>query len=176
MNKAALFLCLVYYIAISSLSPAAAVTAKEFAAAQNCRIDADALALMESLGELTYLDSAFILRIAPLPPERQRALALRLASDGHMTVEKLKQVPLAVAVPEDPGDIIPLLYEQLKEDYWRGWLKRHSFMADVKMREWKDSAKRRFVDPDLAIRLIDIFFQKRAGSGSKGGVTYLYGK
>ena len=93
MNKIALFICLVYYIAISSLSPAEAATAKEFAAAHRCRIDADALALMESLGELTYLDSAFILRIAPLPPERQRALTLLLASDGHLLPSSCRKTP-----------------------------------------------------------------------------------
>ena len=172
MNKIALFICLVYYIAISSLAPAEAATAKEFAAAHGCRIDADALALMESLGELTYLDSAFILRIAPLPPERQRAMTLLLASDGHMSVEKLKRTPLAVVVPEDPGDIIPLLYELLREDYWRGWLRRHSFMAEVKMREWRGTAKRRFTDPELAVRLIDIFFQKKEEKYSDSSVIY----
>ncbi|MDO4561994.1 MAG: hypothetical protein Q4C86_13745 [bacterium] len=173
MKIAALLFCLAYYIAILPLSPAEAVSASAFAAEHGCAIDADALDIMESLGELTYLDSAFMLRIAPLPPKKQRALALRLAADGHLTVAKLKKVPLAVAVPEDPGDIIPLLYEQLREDYWRGWLKRHSFMADIKMKEWRETAKRRFVAPKLAVKLIDIFFQKREGKTDASGVVYL---
>lgn len=173
MGKYAALICALYYIAVSLLSPAEAATAGEFAAAHGCVIDADALTLMDTLGELTYLDSAFILRIAPLPKERQRSLTLLLASDGHMTTKKLKKVPLAVAVPKDPGDIIPLLYELLKEDYWRGWLKRHSFMADVKMREWRETAKRRFVDPELAIELIDIFFRKKEGKYEDVGAVYI---
>ena len=154
-------------------SPSEGLSAREFALRNRCTIDASALDLLDSLGELTYLDSAFILRIAPLTAAQQRAYALKLASDGHLTVQKLKQVPFAVAVPSDPGDIIPILYELLREDYWRGWLKRHSFAASVKMTEWHDTAERRFVDPGLAKQLIDIFFQKRNGKYRGSGIVYL---
>ena len=173
MRRAAILLCVMFCIAISALTPAEAVTARQFVSTSGCKIDADAMDLMESLGQLTYLDSAFILRIAPLTAEKQRSYTLLLASDGHITVEKLKKVPLSIAVPKAPGDIIPILYEQLKEDYWRGWLNRHSFMAKVKMREWRDTADRRFVDPPLARELIDIFFQKLDGKYTTSEIKYL---
>ena len=173
MKKTLLMLCLIYYITSALFSSAEAATAREFASRENCRIDQSALDLLESLGELTYLDSAYILRINTLPADKQRTLTLKLAADGHITVEKLKRVPLAIAVPKDAGDIIPLLYEQLREDYWRGWLRRHSFMADVKMREWRNTAKRRFVKPDTAVELIDIFFKKREGKDNGPSVVYI---
>ena len=171
MKKFLLFCLCLPYIFLPHIAEAA--TAREFALQNRCVIDAAALDLLDSLGEITYLDSAFILRIAPLPAARQRAYALRLAADGHITTQKLKKVPLAVAVPADAGDIIPILYELLREDYWRGWLKRHSIAASIKMTEWRETADRRFVDPELARQLIDIFFQKKNGKYKGEGVVYL---
>ena len=163
------FFCIAAALCLWLSQPAQAITASAFAAREGCRIDGDALSLLDSLGDITYLDSAFILRIAPLPADQQRALSLKLAADGHLTTAKLRRVPLAIAIPKDAGDIIPILYEQLREDYWRGWLNRHSLMASIKMKEWRDTAHRRFIKPEAAIRLIDIFFLKKEGKYKGGG-------
>jgi hypothetical protein len=47
--------------------------------------------------------------------------------DGHITVEKLKKVPIPIVLPENPEDILVLIYERIREDYWRGWYRRHSW-------------------------------------------------
>lgn len=150
-----------------------ALTAREMAKQQNFSIDPIALDLMESLGELTHLDAAFLTRISVLPKEKQRGLSVRFVMDGHITVNKLKQVPLPIVLPENPEDILVLIYELIREDYWRGWYHRHSMVVRFKMRDWYDTANRRFIDPDKGRKLIDIFFQKLDGKYSGPNVIWL---
>lgn len=129
--------------------------------------------MLESLGELTHLDTAFLTRISVLPHKQQKDLAVRLIMDGHVTVAKLKKVPLPVVIPEDPADLIVTIMELIREDYWRGWYKRHTFAAKVKMQHWKETANRRFEHPEEAIRLIDIFFQMTNEKYTGPKVIYL---
>lgn len=156
------------------LSPRAAqaITARGLIREKGLNIDPVAADLMESLGELTHLDAAFLTRISALPQKEQKALAVRLATDGHITVAELKKVPLPVVIPDDPADLIVSIIEQIREDYWRGWYKRHSLSARVKMQHWKETAARRFVNPEKATRLIDIFFQKLNGTYQGPKVIY----
>jgi len=141
-----------------------AITAEEMVREQNFTIDPVALDLMESLGELTHLDAAFLTRISVLPAKKQKDLAVKLVMDGHVTVEKLKKVPIPIVLPEKPEDILVLIYERIREDYWRGWYRRHSWTVRMKLREWHETAYRRFVDPEEGQRLIEIFFQSLDGT------------
>ena len=65
---------------------------------------------------------------------------------------------------ENPEDILVLIYERIREDYWRGWYRRHSWTVRMKLREWHETAYRRFVDPEEGQRLIEIFFQSLDGT------------
>jgi hypothetical protein len=157
-------LALTVFLLILTASVSFAVTANEMVRKQNFTIDPVALDLMESLGELTHLDAAFLTRISVLPAKKQKDLAVRFVMDGHITVEKLKKVPIPIVLPENPEDILVLIYERIREDYWRGWYRRHSWTVRMKLREWHETAYRRFVDPEEGQRLIEIFFQSLDGT------------
>ena len=158
-------LILILSAAALTLTPSvsSAITAREMAKQQNFSIDPVALDLMESLGELTHLDAAFLTRISALPMKKQKDLSVRFVMDGHMTVEKLKQIPIPIVLPEKPEDILVLIYERIREDYWRGWYNRHTWTVRMKLKEWHETANRRFVDPEEGQKLIEIFFQSLDG-------------
>ena len=157
-------LILTALLLLLTASASDAITAGEMVREQNFTIDPVALDLMESLGELTHLDAAFLTRISVLPAKKQKDLAVRFVMDGHITVEKLKKVPIPIVLPENPEDILVLIYERIREDYWRGWYRRHSWTVRMKLREWHETAYRRFVDPEEGKRLIEIFFQSVDGT------------
>ncbi len=149
-----------------------AITAEEMVREQNFTIDPVALDLMESLGELTHLDAAFLTRISALPAKKQKDLAVRFVMDGHITVKKLKKVPIPIVLPEKPEDILVLIYERIREDYWRGWYRRHTWSVRMKLREWHETAYRRFVDPEEGQKLIEIFFQSLDGTYKGSNILY----
>jgi len=149
-----------------------AITAEEMVREQNFTIDPVALDLMESLGELTHLDAAFLTRISVLPAKKQKDLAVRFVMDGHITVKKLKKVPIPIVLPEKPEDILVLIYERIREDYWRGWYRRHTWSVRMKLREWHETAYRRFVDPEEGQKLIEIFFQSLDGTYKGSNILY----
>ena len=157
-------LILTALLLLLTASASDAITAGEMVREQNFTIDPVALDLMESLGELTHLDAAFLTRISVLPAKKQKDLAVKLVMDGHVTVEKLKKVPIPIVLPEKPEDILVLIYERIREDYWRGWYRRHSWTVRMKLREWHETAYRRFVDPEEGQKLIEIFFQSLDGT------------
>ena len=148
-----------FIILFASLSSSEAVTAYDYAKENKLDIDRTALDLMESLGELTHLDAAFMTRISKLPKDKQKGLAVRFAMDGHIKMDEIKQVPIPIVLPNNAEDMLVLIFERIKEDYWRGWYKRHTLTVRYKVADWRDSAKRRFADPEEAIMLIDTFFQ-----------------
>ena len=147
-----------------SASTSHAITAREMAKEQSFTVDPVALDLMESLGELTHLDAAFLTRISVLPGQKQKDLSVRFVMDGHITVEKLKKVPIPIVLPKNPEDILVLIYERIREDYWRGWYHRHTWAVRTKLKEWHETAYRRFVDPEEGQKLIEIFFQSLDGT------------
>ena len=153
-------------------SASLAVTAAEMVKEQNFTIDPVALDLMESLGELTHLDAAFLTRISVLPAKKQKDLAVRFVMDGHITVKKLKKVPIPIVLPEKPEDILVLIYERIREDYWRGWYRRHTWSVRMKLKEWHETAYRRFVDPEEGQKLIEIFFQSLDGTYKGSNILY----
>ncbi len=157
-------LILTALLLLLTASASHAITAGEMVREQNFTVDPVALDLMESLGELTHLDAAFLTRISVLPAKKQKDLAVRFVMDGHITVEKLKKVPIPIVLPEKPEDILVLIYERIREDYWRGWYRRHTWSVRMKLREWHETAYRRFVDPEEGQKLIEIFFQSLDGS------------
>ena len=152
---------------IFATAPASeAVTACVYARDNRLDLDKTALEMMESLGELTHLDAAFMTRISKLPQDKQRGLAVRFAIDGHITMEEIIKVPLPIVLPRNAEDVLVLIFERIREDYWRGWYKRHRLTVRYKMAHWRDSAERRFADPEEAIMLIDTFFQMSDGKYS----------
>ncbi len=153
-------------ILFAAAPPAEAVTAYTYAQNNSLDLDKTALEMMESLGELTHLDAAFMTRISKLPQDKQRGLAVRFAIDGHITMEEIKKVPLPIVLPHNAEDVLVLIFERIREDYWRGWCKRHKLTVRYKMAHWRDSAQRRFADPEEAIMLIDTFFQMSDGKYS----------
>jgi len=153
-------------------SASLAVTAAEMVKEQNFTIDPVVLDLMESLGELTHLDAAFLTRISVLPAKKQKDLAVRFVMDGHITVKKLKKVPTPIVLPEKPEDILVLIYEHIREDYWRGWYRRHTWSVRMKLKEWHETAYRRFVDPEEGQKLIEIFFQSLDGTYKGSNILY----
>ena len=157
-------LILTALLLLLTASASDAITAGEMVREQNFTIDPVALDLMESLGELTHLDAAFLTRISVLPAKKQKDLAVKLVMDGHVTVEKLKKVPIPIVLPEKPEDILVLIYERIREDYWRGWYHRHTWTVRMKLKEWHETAYRRFVDPEEGQKLIEIFFQSLDGT------------
>ena len=165
-------LALTVFLLILTASVSFAVTANEMVRKQNFTIDPVALDLMESLGELTHLDAAFLTRISVLPAKKQKDLAVRFVMDGHITVEKLKKVPIPIVLPEKPEDILVLIYERIREDYWRGWYHRHTWSVRMKLKEWHETAYRRFVDPEEGQKLIEIFFQSLDGTYKGSNILY----
>lgn len=161
MKRCFFAVIIVFILLTSGISEA--VTAKEMAKNMKWDIDSVAMDLLESLGELTHLDAAFLTRISVLPQEKQKGLAAKLLLDGHMTVEKLKKVPIPIVLPASAEDVLVLIYERIREDYWRGWYRRHTFTVRLKMQDWRDSAERRFTNPEEAKMLIDVFFQMLDG-------------
>ena len=153
-------------ILFAAAPPAEAVTAYTYAQNNSLDLDKTALEMMESLGELTHLDAAFMTRISKLPQDKQRGLAVRFAIDGHITMEEIKKVPLPIVLPHNAEDVLVLIFERIREDYWRGWYKRHKLTVRYKMAHWRDSAQRRFADPDEAVMLIETFFQMADGKYS----------
>lgn len=154
---------LTFLIIITLISPSEALTAYSYAKENRLDIDKTALDLMESLGELTHLDAAFMTRISKLPKDKQKGLTVRFAMDGHIKMEEIRQVPIPIVLPNNAEDILVLIFERIREDYWRGWYKRHTLTVRYKISDWRDSAKRRFTDPEEAVMLIDTFFQMLDG-------------
>jgi hypothetical protein len=165
-------LILTALLLLLTASASDAITAGEMVREQNFTIDPVALDLMESLGELTHLDAAFLTRISVLPAKKQKDLAVKLVMDGHVTVEKLKKVPIPIVLPEKPEDILVLIYERIREDYWRGWYRRHTWSVRMKLKEWHETAYRRFVDPEEGQKLIEIFFQSLDGTYKGSNILY----
>jgi len=165
-------LILTALLLLLTASASDAITAGEMVREQNFTIDPVALDLMESLGELTHLDAAFLTRISVLPAKKQKDLAVKLVMDGHVTVEKLKKVPIPIVLPEKPEDILVLIYERIREDYWRGWYHRHTWSVRMKLKEWHETAYRRFVDPEEGQKLIEIFFQSLDGTYKGSNILY----
>ena len=165
-------LILTALLLLLTASASDAITAGEMVREQNFTIDPVALDLMESLGELTHLDAAFLTRISVLPAKKQKDLAVRFVMDGHITVKKLKKVPIPIVLPEKPEDILVLIYERIREDYWRGWYRRHTWSVRMKLKEWHETAYRRFVDPEEGQKLIEIFFQSLDGTYKGSNILY----
>ncbi len=165
-------LILTAVLLVLTVSASHAITAERMVKEQNFTIDPVALDLMESLGELTHLDAAFLTRISVLPAKKQKDLAVRFVIDGHITVEKLKKVPIPIVLPEKPEDILVLIYERIREDYWRGWYHRHTWSVRMKLKEWHETAYRRFVDPEEGQKLIEIFFQSLDGTYKGSNILY----
>ncbi len=115
--------------------------------------------VLEFLGTLSTWEKLFVDRLATLTPASPRDYAAKLALDGRITQEDLKQLPVAVTLPEDPAGMIALLTEHARADYWTGFYRRHRFAVNMKMRHWKDTAERRYDDPEFCKDLICIFFQ-----------------
>ena len=152
-----------FIMLLTTVSSSEAVTAFNYAKENKLDIDKTALDLMESLGELTHLDAAFMTRISKLPKDKQKGLTVRFAMDGHIKMEEIKQVQIPIVLPNNAEDMLVLIFERIREDYWRGWYKRHTLTVRYKMADWRDSAGRRFADPEEAVILINTFFQMLDG-------------
>ena len=70
---AAMILLIIFFAAAP---PAEAVTAYTYAQNNSLDLDKTALEMMESLGELTHLDAAFMTRLSKLPQDKQHPDAL----------------------------------------------------------------------------------------------------
>lgn len=139
--------------------PCMAETVGEYVERSYPDMDGTAREILIPLGSLSTWEKLFVDRLATLSPRSQRDYAAKLAFDGRITREDLRQLPVAVTLPEDPAEIIALLTEHSRADYWPGFYRRHRMTVNMKMRHWEDTAERRYDDPEFCKRLIDIFFQ-----------------
>lgn len=139
-------------------SPARAETVAEYVQRTYPEMDEIASSILEPLGTMSTWEKLFVDRLATLTPESQRSYATSLAMDGRITAEDLAELPVNLTLPEDPAGIIALLTEHVRADYWPGFYRRHSFSVHRQLRHWAETAERRYDDPELCKKLIEIFF------------------
>lgn len=138
--------------------PAKAATVAEYIAEKHPGLNADAAVILAPLGVMATMEKAFVDRLALLPQERQKEFAFKLAIDGRITPDDLAALPVMIPLPGEPTEILSMLAERVRSDYWPGFYRRHRFAVHMQLRDWRDTAERRYDDPEFAKRLIDIFF------------------
>lgn len=143
--------------------PCSAQTVVEYVEQNYPEMDGTARDILVPLGSLSTWEKLFVDRLATLSPKSQRDFAAKLAMDGRVTQDDLRRLPVAVILPEDPAEIIALLTEHSRADYWPGFYRRHRMAVNMKMRHWEDTAERRYDDPEFCKQLIGIFFQMVEG-------------
>lgn len=139
-------------------APAKAATVAEYIAENHPGLNADAALILAPLGVMATMEKAFVDRLALLPPERQKEYAFKLAIDGRIDPDDLAALPVMIPLPEEPTEILSMLAERVRSDYWTGFYRRHRFAVHMQLRDWHETAERRYDDPEFARRLIDIFF------------------
>lgn len=144
-------------------APAKAATVAGYIAENHPGLNADAALILAPLGVMATMEKAFVDRLALLSPERQKECAFTLAIDGRITPDDLAALPVMIPLPEEPTEILSMLAERVRSDYWPGFYRRHRFAVHMQLRDWRETAERRYDDPEFARRLIDIFFLMTEG-------------
>lgn len=162
-----LFKIIVLSAIISSSSLCSAETVKTYISTNYPDMNEIASGILAPLGSLSTWEKLFIDRLATLSDATQKNMATKLAMDGRITQTDLAALPVKLVIPQDPAQIIGLLSEHSRSDYWTGFYRRHKFSVDMKMKHWDKTAQRRYDDPELCKKLIEIFFQ--LGNGTYNG-------
>jgi len=140
-------------------TPLFAETVAEYRSREYPDMDEMASVVLDSLGTISTWEKLFVDRLSTLTRESQKEYATKLALDGRITQDDLARLPVGITLPEDPAEILALLTEHARADYWPGFYRRHRLTVHMKLHHWMDTAERRYDDPEFCKKLIDIFFK-----------------